>query len=134
MTAPLWNIDQLAEEIRTALAEGGYEDGNLIEGRALAVKASPERDNSSKIVMGTVALPPDFTTVPHSHESEEVAIVISGSGVVEIDGEPHPMEEGWVLLTPSNAHHVTTSGPDGLVMLWFYAPPGSEVRWLPDED
>ena len=99
----------------------------------MAVKASPELANSAKIVMGTSALPPDFSTVPHSHEAEEVAVALSGSGWVDIDGEPHPLEEGTILFAPSNLPHQTHSGPDGLTVLWFYAPPGSEVRWLADE-
>ncbi len=99
----------------------------------MAVHASPDLGNSAKIVMGTSALPPDFATVPHTHEAEEVAVVLSGSGWVDIDGEPHPMETGTVLFTPSNRPHQTHSGPDGLTVLWFYAPPGSEVRWLADE-
>ena len=51
--ATAWLISDLAEEIERALAEGGAGDGRLVEGRATAVKASPERGNSSKIVMGT---------------------------------------------------------------------------------
>ncbi|WP_420612662.1 hypothetical protein [Candidatus Spongiisocius sp.] len=37
-----WLISDLAEEIERALAEGGAGDGRLVEGRATAVKASPE--------------------------------------------------------------------------------------------
>ena len=130
---PKWTLSGLTEKIEQTLAglKGGA--GRLIEGRAMAVHASPDLGNSAKIVMGTSALPPDFATVPHTHEAEEVAVVLSGSGWVDIDGEPHPMETGTVLFTPSNRPHQTHSGPDGLTVLWFYAPPGSEVRWLADE-
>ena len=131
--APKWTLSGLTAEIEQTLADGLGGDGGLIEGRAMAVKASPELANSAKIVMGTSALPPDFSTVPHSHEAEEVAVALSGSGWVDIDGEPHPLEEGTILFAPSNLPHQTHSGPDGLTVLWFYAPPGSEVRWLADE-
>lgn len=127
---PKWTIAQLAAEVEEALAKGiaGYR--RLKEGRAMEVKASPELGNSDKIVMGTSALPPHFSTVPHSHEAEEVAVAISGSGWLDIDGESHPMEAGTVILASSNLSHQTHSGPDGLTVLWFYAPPGSEIRWL----
>src|SRR5438552_3598241 len=78
--APSWQLDDLAAEILGALASGGSGDGKVIDGRALAVKASPMRENSSKITVGTAALPPDFSTRPHSHDAEEVAIFLSGSG------------------------------------------------------
>ncbi len=127
---PKWTLSGLTERIEKTLAGNSGGDGRLIEGRAMAVMASPELGNSAKIVMGTSALPPHFATVPHSHEAEEVALVLSGSGWVDIDGKSHPMEEGTVLFTPSNSPHQTHSGPEGMTALWFYAPPGSEVRWL----
>lgn len=128
--APSWMVADLAEEIERALAEGGAGDGRVVEGRATAVKASPERGNSSKIVMGTSALPPNFSTVPHSHEAEEVSVILSGGGRVDIGGDSHPLEKGMVLFAPSDVPHQTHSGPEGLTVLWFYAPPGSEARWL----
>ena len=130
--APQWRLEELQAEITEALRIGGAGDGRLIEGRAIAVKASPIRENSARIVVGTSALPPGFATKPHSHEAEEVAVFLSGSGTVEIDGVPNRVAAGTVLLTPSNAVHISYSDPGStpLVALWFYAPPGSEARWL----
>jgi len=130
--APQWRLEELKAEITEALRTGGSGDGRLIEGRAIAVKASPFRENSARIVVGTSALPPGFVTTPHSHEAEEVAVFLSGSGTVEIDGVPNRVAAGTVLLTPSNSVHVSYSDPGTtpLVALWFYAPPGSEARWL----
>ena len=130
--APAWDLEALRAEILEALRQGAAGDGQVIDGRALAVKASPMKGNASKIVVGTAALPPGFSTRPHSHEAEEVAIFLSGSGTVDIDGVAHRVRAGTVLLTPSNAPHVTHSDPgeEHLVVLWFYAPPGSEARWI----
>jgi quercetin dioxygenase-like cupin family protein len=129
-----WQLDDLKTEILKTLQTGASSgDGNLIDGRALAVKATPLKATSSEIVVGTAALPPGFSTKPHSHAAEEIALVLSGHGFVEISGVRYPMGRGTLLLTPPNAPHVTHSDPDGppLVILWFYAPPGSEQRWLP---
>ena len=129
-----WQLDDLKTEILRTLQTGASSgDGNLIDGRALAVKASPRKANSSEIVVGTAALPGGFRTKPHSHAAEEAALVLDGHGVVEISGVRYPIGPGTLLLTPPNAPHVTQSDPDGppLVILWFYAPPGSEQRWLP---
>jgi quercetin dioxygenase-like cupin family protein len=130
--APSWTIAELTAEALEALRTGEAGDGKVIDGRALAVKASPMKANSAKLVMGTACLPAGFSTRPHSHEAEEVAVVLVGSGNVDIDGVRHRVETGTVLLTPSNAVHVTHSDPgdDPMVLLWFYAPPGSEARWV----
>jgi hypothetical protein len=60
----------------------------------------------------------------------------AGAGSVEIDGVMHPVRKGTILLTPSEAGHITHSDPgdEPPVILWFYAPPGSELRWIePDK-
>lgn len=126
-----WTFEELRQEIVTSLARGGFGDGRMVDGRTVAVKASPARGNSSKIVVGTAALPPGYRTPPHSHESEEVAVVLSGSGGIDIDGVEYPVEPGSVVMAPANSQHVTFAHPEAeLVVLWFYAPPGSEARWL----
>jgi quercetin dioxygenase-like cupin family protein len=132
--APSWTLDGLIEEALAGLEQGEVGDAKLIDGRALAVKASPMKGNSEHIVTGMAALPPGFTTRAHSHAAEEVAIFLRGSGRVDIDGVPHRVQAGTVLVTPSDLVHVTHSDADEpLVVLWFYAPPGSEARWVEPE-
>jgi quercetin dioxygenase-like cupin family protein len=128
-----FRISSLKEEILAALeSDEGFGDGQRIEGRAVAVKASPRRGNAQQIVVGTAALPPGYRTPPHRHASEEVALVLSGSGRIDIDGALHRVEEGSVVVTPGNSQHSTLADRKApLVILWFYAPPGSEERWLP---
>ena len=133
--APSWTLDDLIAEVLAGLADGEAGDAKRIDGRALAVKASPMKGNSEHIVTGLAALPPGFSTKAHSHSAEEVAVVLRGSGIVDIDGVAHPISTGTVLVTPSDLVHVTTSDPgsEPLVVLWFYAPPGSEARWVEPE-
>ncbi len=133
--APSWTTEELTAEALAALAEGESGDAKRIDGRALAVKASPMKGNSEHIVTGMAALPPGFSTRAHSHSAEEVLVVLQGGGTVEIDGVAHPITQGTVLVTPSDLVHVTHNGSetDPLVVLWFYAPPGSEARWVEPE-
>ncbi|HYM84404.1 MAG TPA: cupin domain-containing protein [Candidatus Dormibacteraeota bacterium] len=133
--APTWDLAALQTQALAALRAGGQDDAKLIDGRILAVKASPMLGNSSQIVVGTACLPPGFATRAHSHEAEEVSMILAGSGRIEIDGVAHPVSAGTIVLTPANAVHVTHSeGSEPLVVLWFYAPPGSEARWVePDK-
>jgi quercetin dioxygenase-like cupin family protein len=133
--APSWTLEALIEEALAGLEHGEAGDAKRIDGRALAVKASPLKGNSEHIVTGVAALPPGFATRAHSHAAEEVAVFLRGSGSVEIDGASHRVAAGVVLVTPANLVHVTRSDPgdEPLVVLWFYAPPGSEARWLEPE-
>lgn len=133
--APSWTLDDLISEGLRALADGEWGDGKRIDGRALAVKASPLKSNSEHLVVGTATLPPGFATRAHSHAAEEVAVVLRGSGWVDIDGVRHELSTGTLLVTPSDLVHVThsTPGDEPLVVLWFYAPPGSEARWVEPE-
>lgn len=133
--APSWTLDGMIAEALTALEQGDLGDAKRIDGRVLAVKASPMKGNSEHITCGIAALPPGFTTRAHSHTAEEVAVVLRGSGRITIDGADHPVAAGTVLVTPSDLVHVTHADPgtEPLVILWFYAPPGSEARWVEPE-
>lgn len=134
--APRWTLEDLTAEALAALADGESGDAKRIDGRALAVKASPMKGNSEHIVTGMAALPPGFSTRAHSHAAEEIAVIVQGSGHVDIDGVAHPVSAGTVLVTPADLVHVTHSDPgtEPLVVLWFYAPPGSEARWVEPEN
>ena len=133
--APQWQLDDLIAEALDGLARGESGDAKRIDGRALAVKASPMRGNAVHITTGMAALPPGFTTKAHSHAAEEIALFLRGSGTVDIDGVAHRVSAGTLLVTPSDLVHVTHSDPGDapLIVLWFYAPPGSEARWIEPE-
>jgi gentisate 1,2-dioxygenase len=133
--APTWHLDDLIAEALAGLELGESGDAKRIDGRALAVKASPLKGNSEHITTGLAALPPGFSTRAHSHAAEEVAVILRGSGRITIDGVDHPVRAGTVLVTPSDLVHVTHSDPgdEPFVVLWFYAPPGSEARWVEPE-
>ncbi|MDE0376038.1 MAG: cupin domain-containing protein [bacterium] len=125
------DLSALADEALAALEEGGRPGFPLIEGRVLAVQVTPERGTSSDIAIGVAALPSGFSTPDHTHRAEEIATVLRGSGSITIEGTTIDVTPGSVVVTPPYAHHVTTAGPDGpMVVFWMYAPAGSEQRWL----
>ena len=127
----VWKTSDLVSAGRSALAAGGHAGAPLVEGRILSVKATPENATAEKMSVGVSVLPAGFETVPHSHEAEELAHVLSGSGAIVIDGVSYPVAPGDIVLTPSLSVHVTIAGPEEpLVIWWIYAPPGSENRWL----
>lgn len=125
------DLPSIIEGALAALAAGGTEEFPLTDGRVVKVLASPTFETSAWMAMGLAVLPPGYTTPPHSHEAEEIALVLRGSGAITVDGVETPVREGSVVVAPPNAPHTTSSSPDGpLVVYWTYGPAGSETRWL----
>jgi mannose-6-phosphate isomerase-like protein (cupin superfamily) len=62
----------------------------------------------------------------HVHTYEEVVHVLDGDGVVEIDGEVHPVSPGSsVFLPPGVLHRLSSAGDETLRVLGVFSPAGS---------
>jgi len=62
----------------------------------------------------------------HYHAaSEEIYLLLSGGGRVEIDGEERMVAAGDAILIPPGAWHSLEAGPDGARFLCCCAPPYS---------
>lgn len=132
----LRDLEALVEGALAVLDSGvGSDQFPLIDGRVLAVQASPELDSSSDMAWGIAALPPGYTVPEHTHRAEEFALILRGHGEIVIEDEPVPVKEGSVLVTPPHLRHATRSAEDSpLVVYWVYGPAGSESRWLTSEE
>jgi len=125
------NIDVMVQEAVTALDSGGTTRLPLIDGRIVAVFASPDESTSAAMAMGISALPAGYSTPAHSHAAEEFAMIVSGYGSITIEDEVISVGPGDVVVTPPDAVHVTTAHAGSqLVVYWSYGPAGSEQRWL----
>lgn len=125
------NVDDMVDEAVAALDAGGTTRFPLIDGRIVAVYATPDDSSSARMAMGISVLPPDYSTPAHQHPAEEFAMIIRGTGSITIDDEVIPVAPGDLVVTPPDSVHVTTSGAeDQLVVYWSYGPAGSEQRWL----
>ena len=56
------------------------------------------------------------------HELDEVYVVLEGSGVLEIDGRPVPVEEGQALFVPAGVEHRFTAYEQLAVLVVFNGP------------
>jgi len=126
----LGNISQLNASLSEDLASGTSLIGRWTAGRIVGLLASPLQQSAVHMAVGVSALPAGVATPFHEHEAEELAIVISGSGVIDIGAETIAVQAGDVVLTPPRAVHRTGAAKDALTVLWIYAPSGSELRWL----
>lgn len=131
MTEPPPHLEEVIEAALAALDVGGTEEFPLKEGRVVKVLASPTFGTSAFMSMGLAVLPPNYTTPPHEHDAEEIALVLRGSGSITVAGVRQPVRAGSVVIAPPLAPHTTQSGSDEpMVVYWTYGPAGSESRWI----
>ena len=98
-------------------------------GRVIAGADSPlQADN---YVVGTSDLFPGGGSVPeHDHETEETYIIISGAGVMRVDGESFAVEAGdAVYVKPWQKHGLTNTGNETLRIIYVYAPKMIVDHW-----
>jgi len=94
------------EQVRSRLeaGNGGYE----------VVHSSPGLEVGVYVL---VAPEPD-TQQPH--EDDEVYVVLDGSGVLNVEGEAIPVEQGQAIFVPAHAEHQFTAY-EGLSVLVIFA-------------
>jgi mannose-6-phosphate isomerase-like protein (cupin superfamily) len=71
------------------------------------------------ITLGT-SPPNDDSDPGHDHEDdgqEELYVVLEGSGTFTIDGQPHPVRKGHLLLVGPASKRQVAAGPDGMQVL-----------------
>ena len=79
--------------------------------------------STDRITVSFVTLEPDVYIPPHSHEPEQIVIVNDGACDFIVDGKLYHLEEGDVLLIPSNVAHGNYSSERGLRMIEVFSPP-----------
>ena len=67
------------------------------------------------------------STRRHYHaRSEEIYLIVDGSGDLEVDGETRSVEAGDAILIPPASWHELTAGVDGVRLLCCCVPPYSD--------
>jgi mannose-6-phosphate isomerase-like protein (cupin superfamily) len=81
--------------------------------------------------MGHVTLDPSGGQVPwHSHDQEEVYVVLEGTGEICVGNERRALIAGQaVFVPPAVFHQLTNVGDAPLRMLYCYAPAGDVAHW-----
>ena len=82
--------------------------------------------DSEHIVAGLTVFEPGESSAWHNHaNSEEVDIIIRGSGIVVDGDELVPFKEGeWMFIPTGVFHQHRNTGTEPLWMVWLYTPPG----------
>jgi mannose-6-phosphate isomerase-like protein (cupin superfamily) len=76
------------------------------------------------MTLGVVEIAPGNPDLsyPHRHAQPEVYYVLSGIGVVTVDGNQHPVRPGTTLFIPGDSEHgVRNTGTEVLRLLYVFA-------------
>jgi mannose-6-phosphate isomerase-like protein (cupin superfamily) len=120
------SFDAPAGDVRVVPEGGGtaYWQPKPANGYAEVILASNRIESVQKFSMGRQLVPPGCRVRLHAHDrAEEVFYVLSGSGVAEIDGQPHRLAPGTSLYFGHNRQHtIINDGTEDLQWLWFFMP------------
>ena len=79
------------------------------------------------VSMGVVTLMPGAQLKTHVHKLEDAMIVIEGKGLLILEGEEYPIEEGMGLLAPAGKPHGLKNNSDKPLRI-VYTWPGVDVE------
>ncbi len=116
MKARLISPFEDAEEIWIGLDEPGMR-------RKVFRFVSPDT-GSEEFMAGITVFEPGEASSYHVHpESEEINLVISGSGLMVSEGEEAPFKTGDAMWMPKGVYHQhKNTGDEPLKLLWVYTP------------
>ena len=78
--------------------------------------------NGERVSLAVVELEPGSVVPEHSHEHEQLGMVISGSLTFRIGTEMRELGPGGTWRIPSNVPHEVRTGPDGAVVIDVFSP------------
>ncbi|MEO8290713.1 MAG: cupin domain-containing protein [Gaiellaceae bacterium] len=90
--------------------------------------------HGERITLGVIELEPDSIVPEHSHENEQLGIVISGSVKFRVGDETRDLGPGETWSIPAKVPHEVVTGPDGAVMIDVFAPVREDWKPLPQVD
>ena len=87
-----------------------------------------DKECGAKDISGSTAeIPVNGELAYHSHEVEEIMLILRGKGVATVVEETYPLEpETMVFVPPGVKHKFRNTGSEPLAFAFFYAPPGIE--------
>ena len=83
-----------------------------------------------RLTLAVVELDPGAVAREHSHENEQLGIVLAGGMTFRIGDETRELGPGDAYTIPSNVPHEATAGADGAVVIDVFAPPRADWKAL----
>jgi quercetin dioxygenase-like cupin family protein len=77
----------------------------------------------ARLLLCRVTIDPDHEAPVHTHDEEQMGIVVSGSGDFELDGETRRVVPGDTYHAPPGVSHGLRAGAEGCVVIDVFSPP-----------
>ncbi len=81
---------------------------------------------SKHFVAGLTIFEPGESSSWHNHpDSEEIDIIVRGTGELVDDGTRYPFKSGeWMFIPTGVYHQHINNGEEPMWLIWIYTPPG----------
>ena len=83
-----------------------------------------------RLTLAVIELDPGSVVPEHSHENEQLGMVISGSVRFRVGTEMRELGPGGTWTIPPNTPHEVHTGPDGAVVIDVFAPARADWQAL----
>ena len=83
-----------------------------------------------RITFSLVELDPDTVVPEHSHDNEQVGMLVSGSLTFTVGDETQELGPGGTWCITANVPHSVATGPGGAVVIEVFAPAREDWRSL----
>jgi quercetin dioxygenase-like cupin family protein len=87
--------------------------------------------HGERLTLAILELDPGAVAAEHSHENEQLGIILQGTITFRVGDEQRELSPGETWFIPSNTPHEATAGPDGCVVIDVFSPPREDFRTLP---
>ena len=86
--------------------------------------------HGERLTLAVVELEPDAVVAEHSHDNEQLGLVLRGSMSFRIRDETRELGPGGTWCIAPNVPHSATAGPDGASVIDVFAPARDDWREL----
>jgi quercetin dioxygenase-like cupin family protein len=84
--------------------------------------------------LAVVELEPGAVASEHSHENEQLGIVLQGTITFRVGDDERELGPGETWCIPGNTPHEATAGPEGTVVIDVFSPPRDDFRRQPAQE
>jgi quercetin dioxygenase-like cupin family protein len=78
--------------------------------------------HGDRMTLSVIELDPDTDVPEHSHENEQMGLLLEGSLTFRIGGETKELRPGGIWTILAHVPHSVTTGPDGAVLVEVFSP------------
>ena len=90
--------------------------------------------HGERLTVAIVELDPGAIVGEHSHDHEQLGLVLRGSMRFRVGDEERELAPGGTWCIPSNVLHSATAGPDGASVIDVFAPTRDDWRELEQQE